>query len=381
MLKNKKFIIGFVIIVLFGAVLFHYRDVISLFFSVAAPESAQSIQQDKDFNVLLMGIGGGTHDGPNLTDTIMLANVRPSKNRINLVSIPRDLWVPDISNKINAAYANGEDQGKGVMMARAVVSQVTGVRPDYVVVLDFKGFVKLVDELGGVNVDVARTFDDYAYPIGGNENATCGLTSTQIASLSASIASGSATELEAFPCRYKHVHFNKGQQHMDGQTSLEFVRSRHAVGVEGTDFARSARQELVIKGIKQKVFSLGILLNPLKVLSVYNILKSNIKTDIPVEDYKNFINVAKRMKQVSIHSYVIGGSDESNPYGLLVNPPPQAKYGYAWILTPRTGNGNFTEIRQYVSCIITNGNCTITATGIAQGKDATSSAAMDQSYK
>lgn len=377
MLKNKKLIAILVGLILFGAILFHFRDVISLFFSVAAPESVQSIQEDKDFNVLLMGIGGGNHDGPNLTDTIMLANVRPSKNRINLISVPRDLWVPEISSKINAAYANAQDQGKGIMMSRAVIKNVMGVRPDYVVVLDFDGFVKLVDDLGGIDVNVVRTFDDYAYPITGSEDATCGLTDDQIASFSAEIASGSATELEAFPCRYQHVHFNKGQQHMDGETALEFVRSRHALGVEGTDFARSGRQEQVIKAIKQKVFSLGILLNPLKVLSIYNILKSNINTDIPVQDYKNFINVAKRMKEVSIHSYVIGSSDEKDPYGLLINPPPEAQYGYAWILAPRVGSSNFTEIQNYVSCIITNGNCEITATGIQEKKSATPSAEMN----
>jgi anionic cell wall polymer biosynthesis LytR-Cps2A-Psr (LCP) family protein len=64
-------------------------------------------QSDNRINILLLGIGGGTHDGPNLTDTIMLASIDFKADKVTLVSIPRDLWLPDTNQKINAAYAIG----------------------------------------------------------------------------------------------------------------------------------------------------------------------------------------------------------------------------------------------------------------------------------
>lgn len=368
------------VVVLVGALLFYFKDYLSLFYTAAAPESAKAVQQDKDFNVLLMGIGGGNHDGPNLTDTIILANVRPSKNRVNLISIPRDLWVPDLQAKINEAYSDGQDHGKGIMMARATLEKVTGAQIDYVIVLDFDGFSKLVDELGGINVNVVRTFDDYAYPIAGKEDDLCGHTPEEVPLIATSEA-----ELDAFPCRYEHLHFNKGEQHMNGTTALKFVRSRHALGVEGTDFARSARQELAIKAIRQKALSLNILFNPVKVLGIYNILKGNINTDVPVSNYGDFIKIAKRMKDVTIKSYVIGQPDsDAGTYGLLTNPVPSAANNFAWVLAPRVGNGDFSEIHSYVQCVTSIGDCTVTAEGVvptSQLKSATESAALHQSDK
>src|SRR4051812_32852477 len=60
--------------------------------------------QDKKINILILGVGGGSHDGPNLTDTIIFASVDPQLKKTTLVSIPRDLWIPDLHAKINAAY-------------------------------------------------------------------------------------------------------------------------------------------------------------------------------------------------------------------------------------------------------------------------------------
>jgi LCP family protein required for cell wall assembly len=380
MLKKHKKLVLLVLVVLIGALLFYFKDYLSLFYTAAAPESAKAVQQDKDFNVLLMGIGGGNHDGPNLTDTIILANIRPSKNQVNLISIPRDLWVPDLQAKINEAYSDGQDQGKGILMARATMEKVTGAQIDYVVVLDFDGFSKLVDDLGGIDVNVVRTFDDYAYPIAGKEDDLCGHTSEEVPLIATSEA-----ELDAFPCRYEHLHFDKGETHMNGTTALKYVRSRHALGVEGTDFARSARQELAIKAIREKALSLNILFNPVKVLSIYNILKGNINTDIPVSNYGDFIKIAKRMQDVKIKSYVIGQPDsDAGTYGLLTNPVPSADYNFAWVLAPRVGNGNFSEIHDYVKCVTSVGSCTVTADGVvptSQLKSATESAALHQSDK
>ena len=152
------------------------------------------------YSILLLGYGGGTHEGGLLTDSIMLAQVAPHDEEVTLISIPRDLWAPILINgdesqnkKINEAYAIGSDDKKypnkkaeftgdagGGEMAKYVVEQVTGIKPDYFAAIDFDGFVKIIDKLGGVDVKVARTFDDPYYPIEANINDTCGKTEDDI---------------------------------------------------------------------------------------------------------------------------------------------------------------------------------------------------------
>jgi len=64
-------------------------------------------------NMLLLGIGGGAHDGPMLTDTIMFASIDPVKLSVTLVSIPRDLWIEAVSDKVNKIYAFSEVKERG----------------------------------------------------------------------------------------------------------------------------------------------------------------------------------------------------------------------------------------------------------------------------
>jgi LCP family protein required for cell wall assembly len=321
---------------------------------------------DSRVNVLLLGIGGGTHDGPNLTDTIIFASLDPKNNKVTLVSIPRDLWVPDLTGsvkKINDAYADGEaiKKGGGLQLAEAVVGKITGQNIDYGIRLDFSGFVKAVDIVGGLDINVDNTFDDYQYPIDGKEADTCGHTQDEMQTL---VSTPEDQLPQVFPCRYLHVHFNKGLSHMDGETALEFVRSRHASqAIEASDFARSKRQEKVISAFKNKVLSAQTLINPGKIINLYTVLQGSIDTDIKQNEFDDFIRLAEKMRNAKIQSVVIDqGDDALQRPGLLVNPPIISDYDYAWTLIPRTGNGNFTEIQNYISCEINKGNCSVVPT-------------------
>ena len=151
---------------------------------------------------------------------------------------------------------------------------------------------------------------------------------------------------------------------MNGETALEFVRSRHATQtIEASDFARSKRQEKVIKAFKDKALSLQTLLNPGKVISLYTTLQGSIDTDIKQSEFDDFIRLAEKMKSAKIQSIVIDqGDDQTQRSGLLINPPSTGDYGYAWTLIPRTGNGNFSEIQSYISCQINKGNCSVLPT-------------------
>lgn len=316
--------------------------------------------EQKRINMLLLGVGGGTHEGPDLTDTIIFASIDPNTKKAVLVSIPRDLWLPELTAKINSAYTTGEvkRKGKGLLLARAAVERVIGQPIDYALKIDFNGFVKAVDMIGGLDINVDNTFDDYAYPLTGHEDDLCRHEDSEIATLSAQIATGAADELESFPCRYEHLHFDSGLIHMDGITALKYVRSRHAMGAEGSDFARSKRQEKVISAFKERVFSLDILLNPVKTLGLIDVVKDSIDTDIKEDEYDDFIRLAQKLRGTTITSVVLGTGDATtNRQGLLMNPPIGTEYLNQWVLIPTAGNGNYTEIRKYVECEINKVKC------------------------
>lgn len=359
-MRKKKILIvvGIILAIVLGRFLFSAAKLTPFFWQLLFNKEISLKKTDDNINLLLLGIGGGTHDGPNLTDTIIFASINPVTKKTTLVSIPRDLWVPDLGAKINTAYAFGEEKrkGGGLILAKAVTEKILGQPIDYVVRIDFAGFVKSVDSIGGINVNVERSFDDYAYPIEGKENETCGHTQEEIDKLATSSA-----ELEVFPCRYTHIHFDKGIQNMNGKTALEFVRSRHALGEEGTDFARSKRQEKVITAFKDKIFSLQTLANPLKLMGLYSALSENIDTDVQQSEFDDFIRLAEKMKSGKIQSAVLDfGNQEKNLPGLLANPPIGKDYSNQWVLIPRIGNGNFSEIKNYVGCEIKIGSCPIT---------------------
>lgn len=308
-------------------------------------------------NVLFLGIGGGKHDGPLLTDTIIYASIDPKLQKTTLISIPRDLWIPDLKAKINTTYAIGEDKKKdgGLLLTKAAIEKILGQPVDYILRVDFNGFIKAIDLIGGIDVNVGTSFEDLEYPISGKENDTCGFAGSEFEKR----ATSSATP-EAFPCRYERIAFVKGIAHIDGDEALKFVRSRHATGTEGSDFARAKRQEIVIEAFKKKIFSLNTLLNPGKLVDLYGVFQESIHTNIQQSEYDDFIKLAIKMKDAQTNSVVFFYSDPySEKQGIFINPLPSVAYDNQWVLIPRMGNGNFSEVQKYVECEIKTGNCPI----------------------
>lgn len=366
MLKNNKvlILIGVAIIVLTTIILAPLiKSGIEFFHGLVLKQEIDLPQLKKNeqanFNVLILGIGGGTHDGPNLTDTIILANFNQKNNTVSMVSLPRDLWAPSQNAKINAAYAFGQEKGDlGIKQAQEAVEEVTGQKIAYTVVIDFQAFTDLVDHVGGVTIDVENDFQDFEYPITGKEADTCGFEGEEFEKR----ATASAEEqLQAFPCRYKTLSYQSGKQEMDGQTALEYVRSRHGTNGEGSDFARSKRQQQVIAALRDKVFSLGIILNPVKVYGTYDIVKSNVNTDVPQDKYDDFIKLAKKMEGAKTRSTVIDAGQDNS---LLTSPISFEQYGGQWVLIPRSRSDGYEEIHEYIQCFFDGNECIVTNRGI-----------------
>ena len=315
-------------------------------------------------NLLLLGIGGGKHDGPNLTDTIILLSIDPQSKRVSLISIPRDLWVKDLNAKINSAYASGESKrpGGGLTLTKAVVTKVLGQKIDYGLRVDFNGFIKAVDMIGGIDVFVERSFEDKEYPLNGKEADTCGNNEEQLDELATA-----SSQLDAFPCRYETLSFQKGKQHMDGETALKFVRSRHGTNGEGSDFARSKRQEKIIKSFREKVLSAQTFLNPVRLISLYEVFKGSIDTDILPNELDDFIKLAKSLENSPLNTQVLDSGGEEGRPGLLINPPISSDYRYQWVIIPRAGVEDYSEIHQYVDCEVKIGECAVTPTRSVSG--------------
>lgn len=214
-------------------------------------------------NILLLGIGGEGHEGSDLTDTIIIVSFDLAKKTVTLISIPRDLWSDDIQDKINSAYHYGEEkeEGGGLSLAASAIERIVGIPIHYSMVIDFSQFEKLIDYIGGIDVVVPVGFTDTTYPVVGKENDLC---------------EGDIS----YACRYQTVTFAEGLQHMDGKRALMYVRSRHADGEEGNDFARGRRQQDVLVAIKTKIFTLQPWYHPELSAALFEFFDNATKTNL-----------------------------------------------------------------------------------------------------
>ncbi len=217
-------------------------------------------------SVLLLGIGGQGHEGPNLTDTMIVATIDIKTKEVLFTSIPRDFLVQIPGrgyNKINAVYAYAEldNAGRGGDAAIAAAEKVTGLKIPYFAVVDFKGFVKAVDRVGGLDITIDRTFTDSSYP-----NYNYGYLPPQT--------------------------FTKGNEHMNGERALIFARSRKGNNGEGSDFARSERQKKIMVAMRDKLLQLNIT----DLGTINNLLSDfteNFRTNFEPYELKRLANIAK----------------------------------------------------------------------------------------
>ena len=221
------------------------------------------VSQDGRTNVLLLGMSGGSHAGADLTDTIIVLSLDTHKKTTAFISIPRDIWSDALKDKVNSAYHYGEEKkkGGGMVLAKAIMEDVVGMSIHYTLLIDFSGFEELIDLVGGIDINVLSAFTDPEFPIAGKENDAC----------------DGDKELK---CRYEVLRFDAGLQHMDGERALSYVRSRHAEGEEGSDFARGRRQQDVLVALKQKLMTPKLLLNPNQSIALFDTFDRAVDTDM-----------------------------------------------------------------------------------------------------
>ena len=258
-----------------------------------APEDALPIWDGKErVTILLLGLDQREEDRgiPARSDTMVLLTMDPLNLTAGMLSIPRDLWVPIPgyeNNKINVAHFLGEQarEGDGPELARRTVQKNFGVHVHYVARVDFKGFEKLIDEIGGVTIDVDRALLDNEYP---NERVANGLT---------------------------RIYYPAGPQRMDGLRALRYARSRHA----DSDFGRNLRQQKVLQAAREQVLQTGII--P-KLPGMFSVLNQSIWTSVPWLDMLALANLGRRVDTGKITTRQIDGSliDDVNGDGTVLVP-------------------------------------------------------------
>lgn len=352
-------IIGLVFLFVLTSILsygyFTYQKVVVTAATPTLPQTLEPTPTPDPFrptNILLLGHGNPGHPGGEITDTIILAHVNPRSQEIVLITIPRDLWVKlrldesvSLERKVNHAYAIGNNdrdyqkserysgRAGGINLAKDTLSTITGLKIDYVVAVNFSAFEQMIDQLGGVEVQVPVSFIDDFYPIVGEEDNPCDYSEEDIAAMTATM-SGFVLESQ-FTCRYQRLEFTKGPQTMDGSTALKFVRSRHSSS-HGNDFNRSLRQQAVIDAIRTKLTSVFTL--P-KLIPLVNTLSDSVRTDINLSSvvelgqmYTDWTSYRLRGINLSTDNVLIEGRSQDRQY----------------ILMPKTGDQDWDSIQQYI---------------------------------
>ena len=282
-------------------------------------------------NILLLWIWGKNHDGGYLTDSMMIASFNPKLDTLTFLSIPRDLYVKypwgggwRINYIFAREYLRTGSFSQAAKVLEEKIKQITGIGINYYVLIDFWGFERFIDSIGGITVNVPKTLIDYRYP---GPNRT-----------------------------YTTFKITKWIHHLDGATALKYARSRHST----SDFSRSARQEQIIKAIIHKLLTEGYLFSPIKLKNLYLQFQDTVKTDM---DFNTMLSFVPYVKNIKIHSYVLNGDcyyknvtrKELTP-GCFVYPAVRADFNGQAVLLPVGATPdnveNYTYIRRFAFIVL-----------------------------
>jgi polyisoprenyl-teichoic acid--peptidoglycan teichoic acid transferase len=200
-------------------------------------------------NIMLLGSDERRNEGGFRTDTMLLVTINTVEETVNIVSFPRDLYVyiPGWTvQRMNTAHPRG-----GFPLLALTMEYNFGVRPDFFVMVNFWSFSEIIDQLGGIDVQVAVGLTDH---------------------------------------RDNHGRYSvpAGTVNMDGETALWYVRSRYT----SSDFERTKRQQEVVKAILSKMLRLDAIT---KAPQLYDIYRKNVTTNLTIEDITPLLPTAAKL--------------------------------------------------------------------------------------
>ncbi len=306
-----------VLLFVFSGILTIKREIIIDKSSAFHPSSrliinaSPSALSDKEWiNLLFLGIPGQSNNAPFLTDTIIVGSYNQKTKKGFMVSIPRDLVVKDPGSnsyrKINSIY-----QQYGLEEIQKTLKKITGLSFDYSIVLDLDAVKEIIDQIGGIDVFVEKDIYDPAFP--GPNNS------------------------------YQLFTLKKGWQHLDGETALKYLRTRHD---PGGDFSRMQRQQKVLAALKDKISSLHPLWDFNVVLDIFKTISNHLETNLSLTHIKALWAIIKDINLENINFKVLDGST-----GLIVSDSMMFGNEKAYILKPTAGLENYQEIKSFITSL------------------------------
>lgn len=295
---------------------FSYDDNSSAFLKEASLTS-----ENPPINILFLGIAGEGSRGAFLTDTIFVTSIIPSKKQISMISVPRDLWVkiPNGSTGAKISYLYSlENRGKEFSEANSYelvkekMEDITGLPMDYIVILDLKGFEKLIDSLGGIDIWLEKDIIDPNLVNPHNPS-------------------------EIF-------HLSAGWRHLDGALIIKFIRTRYA---PNGDFYRIEHQQQIIAALKDKLTKLADIWNLISWLKIWQSLSGHIITDL---DFNTIWQIFPVVKDISSSEIKYLSITNRPPDELLITSSIYNDWakGDIYILIPAKGFENYEEINNYI---------------------------------
>lgn len=226
----------------------------------------------------------------------MLASLDPDLGGVTFLSVPRDLYIEKSLGgygKINGDYASlyyhyERDKVQAASGFAKKITEITGVPIQYYFMIDFHGFETFIDKLGGVKIDVPYDIYDTTYP--GPNNS------------------------------YQTFAISQGEQLMSGSTALKYARSRHTT----SDFARSMRQQQIVKAVLEKILTFENIATPGKIKNLYSEFTGVVTTNISLDEIIGSMKYAQNIKKFSSFQYAVCANyrwDLAQPGCLLYYPP------------------------------------------------------------
>ena len=238
------------------------------------------VQPKEPITVLVLGTESAPgYAGPQLTDSMLVVSYDPSSNKVSMLSVPRDLWVniPTFGyQRINTALEN-----VGIAGAELTVEQYIGVPIEYYAIVNYNTFIQIVDDVGGVNVNVPYPINDTCYPNAAENQCTL-------------------------------FQLSAGPQHMDGTTALKFARERHAFATG--DIQRESDQQLVLLALKHQLLKPQ---NWLKVPEIVGQLRNLVQTNFPFADAPTLATELLQVPDGNVQTAVMTYESTSAPNAVV----------------------------------------------------------------
>lgn len=215
------------------------------------------------YNFLILGTDkvSGRDDEVELTDTMMLLQLNLKDGQVETLSLPRDLYLDDYQTRINALYFYGKEKypNQPEQLPQEILEQLCQIKINHTLVIGIEDLEKLIGIVGDIEINVPEAFIDPLFPVPGVD----------------------VSRVNDPKILYQEVSFAKGLQKMNSVTALQYMRSRHSQGTQGTDDARALRQQLVLQALVQKMKNVR---DPQTLGQLYRFYLDRFANTLPLEE-------------------------------------------------------------------------------------------------